>query len=99
MHSKVLRETSMKRSHQVCLIVALLPGAAMFAQAPAGTQNLSPAALATRAKVQNVPEIPYESVPNFLKLPPNLFLGEGVGTPPHSKGRIFGYSTTPAGAL
>ena len=26
-----------------------------------------------------VPEIPYESVPNFLKLPPNLYLGEASG--------------------
>ena len=25
------------------------------------------------------PDIPFESVPNFLKLPPNLYLGEGIG--------------------
>jgi hypothetical protein len=28
----------------------------------------------SKAKAQNVPEIPYDSVPNFLKLPPNLYL-------------------------
>jgi hypothetical protein len=26
-----------------------------------------------------VPQIPYESVPNVLKLPPDLHLGEGTG--------------------
>src|ERR1700736_3262608 len=81
----------MNRSHGSFLAVALLQ-AAMFAQAPGGSQGLSPAALATRAKVQNVPEIPYESVPNFLKLPPNLFLGEGIGIATNSKGHIFVYT-------
>ena len=32
-----------------------------------------------KAKAQNVSEIAYESVANFLKLPPNLYLGEGIG--------------------
>jgi len=49
-------------SQVASLLVVLLTAANLFAQAPAGSQNLSPAALATRAKVQNVPEIPYESV-------------------------------------
>ena len=35
------------------------------------------------------PDIPYESVPNFLKLPPNLYLGEGIGVARNSKGHIF----------
>src|SRR5262249_12798813 len=38
-----------------------------------------PALAQTKAKAQNVPEIPYESVPNFLKLPPGLYLGEAMG--------------------
>src|SRR3984893_17020257 len=42
-----------------------------------------------KAKAQNVPEIPYESVPNFLKLPPNLYLGEAMGVATNSKGHIF----------
>ena len=67
----------------------LLVAALALAQTPAGSQNLSPAALATRAKAQNVPEIPFESVPNFLKLPANLFLGEGIGIASNSKGHIF----------
>jgi len=64
----------------------------VFAQAPPAGQNLSPAALAMRAKVQNVPEIPFESVANFLKFPPNLFLGEGIGIASNSKGHIFLYT-------
>ena len=35
------------------------------------------------------PDIPYESVPNFLKLPPNIYLGEGIGVARNSKGHIF----------
>jgi 6-bladed beta-propeller len=39
-----------------------------------------------------VPEIPYESVPNFLKLPPNLYLGEASGVAVNSKGHVFVFS-------
>ena len=46
----------------------------------------------TKAKAQNVPEIPYDSVPNFLKLPPNLYLGESMGVATNSKGHIFVYT-------
>ncbi len=45
-----------------------------------------------KAKAQNVPEIPYESVPNFLKLPPNLYLGEAIGVATNSKGHVFVYT-------
>jgi sugar lactone lactonase YvrE len=45
----------------------------------------------SKAKAQNVPEIPYESVPNLLKLPPGLYLGESVGVATNSKGHIFVY--------
>jgi len=41
---------------------------------------------------QAVPEIPFESVPNFLKLPPNLYLGEAAGVAVNSKGHIFVFS-------
>jgi len=46
----------------------------------------------TKAQAQNVPEIPYESVPNFLKLPPDLYLGEAIGVATNSKGHIFVYT-------
>src|SRR6202171_2923542 len=45
-----------------------------------------------KATAQNVPEIPYESVPNFLKLPPNLYLGEAIGVATNSKGHVFVYT-------
>ena len=38
---------------------------------------------------QSVPEIGYTSVPNFLKLPPDLYLGEAAGVAVNSKGHIF----------
>lgn len=43
----------------------------------------------SKAKAQNVPEIPYTSVPNLLKLPPDLYLGEAMGVATNSKGHIF----------
>src|SRR3984885_3036898 len=53
----------------------------------------TPAAFAqTKAKAQNVPEIPYQSVPNFLKLPANLYLGEAMGVATNSKGHVFVYT-------
>src|SRR5438477_4484615 len=44
----------------------------------------------TRAKAfETAPDIPYESTPNFLKMPPNLYLGEGIGVARNSKGHVF----------
>jgi len=43
----------------------------------------------TKAKAQNVPEIPFDSAPNFLKMPPDIYLGEGIGVATNSKGHIF----------
>src|SRR6202163_4938782 len=50
-----------------------------------------PALAQLKAKAQNVPEIPYDSVPNFLKLPPGEYLGESVAVATNSKGHIFVY--------
>jgi len=41
-----------------------------------------------------VPEIPYDSTPNFLKLPDGLYLGEAVGVATNSKGHVFVYTRT-----
>ena len=41
---------------------------------------------------QEVKEIPYDSAPNFLKLPPNLYMGEGIGVARNSKGHVFTYT-------
>jgi len=40
---------------------------------------VSPALAQQKPTVQNVPEIAYTSVPNFLKVPPGETLGEAVG--------------------
>ncbi len=45
-----------------------------------------------KAKAQNVADIPYESVPNFLKMPPNVYLGEGIGVATNSRGHVFVYT-------
>jgi hypothetical protein len=34
-------------------------------------------------------EIPYESVPNFYRMPPGLYMGEGIGVATNSKGHLF----------
>jgi len=62
---------------KICPLFALICfGAVAFAQEPA-----TPA-----------PEIPFDSVPNLLKLPPNLYLGEASGVAINSKKHIFVYS-------
>src|SRR5205823_188625 len=44
------------------------------------------------ALAQTVPQIPYESVPNLLKLPGDMHLGEVAGVAVNSKGHIFVYA-------
>src|ERR1700704_3722432 len=46
----------------------------------------------TKAKAQNVPEIAITSVPNFFKLPADLYFGEGIGIATNSKGHVFVYT-------
>jgi len=41
-----------------------------------------------------VPEIPFESVPNFLKMPDKMYLGEVPGVATNSKGHVFVYTRT-----
>src|ERR1700684_2405275 len=65
----------MRRFLPFCLALVLLSGGSLFAQ--------------TKAKAQNVPEIPYDSVPNFIKLPPGLYLGEAMGVATNSKGHFY----------
>jgi streptogramin lyase len=45
--------------------------------------------LTLNAQDQSVPEIPFDSVPNFIKLPPNMYLGEASGVAVNSKGHVF----------
>jgi hypothetical protein len=59
-----------------------------------------PPAKAQTAVPANVPEIAFDSVPNFLKLPPSLYLGEVAGIAVNSRRHVFvlsrGNSTGPA---
>ena len=53
--------------------------------------------LATSLMAQgSVSEIAYDSVPNFLKLPDHIHMGEAAGVATNSKGNIFVYSRTGA---
>src|ERR1700680_740949 len=69
------KETSMKRILTSSVALAVLFAAHGFAQ--------------RKASIENVPEIPYTSVPNFLKLPPGEYLGESVAVATNSKGHVF----------
>ena len=40
----------------------------------------------------SVPEIPFDSAPNPLKLPDNIVMGEAVGVATNSKGHVFVYT-------
>ena len=44
-----------------------------------------------KATIENVREIAYTSVPNFLKPPPGEYLGESVAVATNSKGHVFVY--------
>src|SRR5438309_5294585 len=72
----------MKRGFGLGVLLLLLAG---IAQAQ---QNVPPPAKA----FATAPEIPYDSAPNFLKLPPGLYLGEAVAVATNSKGHIFAYT-------
>ncbi len=49
-----------------------------------------PAFAQAKAKA-TTPEIPFESVPNFFKLPAGLYMGEGTGVATNSRGHVFVY--------
>src|SRR5258708_6138261 len=79
MACSILRRLHMRRVFIISGVIAgLLLSSPLFAQ--------------SKAKAQNVPEIAFESVPNFLKFPPNLYLGEGIGVATNSKGHVFVYT-------
>ena len=50
---------------------------------------LSAAPRAQQSTPPAPPEIPFDSVPNFLKLPADMNFGEGAGVAVNSKGRIY----------
>jgi hypothetical protein len=64
---------------------AAIVAAAMLAGAPILLAQ-------SKAKATNVPEIAYDSVPNFFKMPPNIYFGEGIGVATNSKGHVWVYT-------
>ena len=73
-------------TRQLRLTFALLAGVCALLVLPvAAQQNVPPRATA----YATAPDIPFESVPNFLKMPTGLYLGEGIGVARNSKGHIF----------
>ena len=68
----------MRRSLTLCVVVLVSLAAAQLAAQ-------------SKAKAENVPVIPHTSVPNFFKLPPDLYFGEGIGIATNSKGNVFVY--------
>src|SRR5690349_7138139 len=57
----------------------------------AASASAQPVAGPAKAKA-TTPEIPFESVANFFKMPPGIYMGEGVGVATNSKGHVFVYS-------
>jgi hypothetical protein len=61
-------------------------GAPAGAQTPpagrGGGRSLQPKAI-------DAPNIPFDVVPNFMKLPSNIYMGEGIGVATNSKGHVF----------
>ena len=81
-------EASMKRlvfSSLAAAVPALVLG---FGAVTLGAQQAPPVPPRATAYA-TAPDIPFESVPNFLKLPPDLYLGEGIGVARNSKGHVF----------
>src|SRR5580698_8525386 len=82
---RMLRRFQMRRclGAGFVLTATLLSVQPQFAQGP----GANPAMM--KAKAENVPEIPFENVPDFLKLPPGVNFGESVGVATNSKGHTF----------
>jgi hypothetical protein len=53
---------------------------------------MSAAAFAQEPAPKTAPTIPFDSAPNFLKLPPDMYLGEAAGVAVNSKGHVFVFS-------
>ena len=65
------------------LAAACTAAALLLAAAPIAAQQ--------KATITGVPEIPFTTVPNFLKLPPGENLGESVAVATDSKGNVYVY--------
>src|SRR5947209_18535749 len=60
----------------------------------AGLLSISHPAISHLFAQSPIPEIPYESAPNVLKMPADVYLGEAAGVATNSKGHVFVYTRT-----
>jgi sugar lactone lactonase YvrE len=81
--SALIPEEEVMQRSTFCLVVGLL----LFAGSVFAQGGGTPA----KAKA-TAPEIPFDSVANFFKLPAGLYMGEGVGVATNSKGHVFVYT-------
>jgi 6-bladed beta-propeller len=84
----------MKTRHISSVAAALVLSAAatLFAQAPlvrTPPDQLTPQQLALRPTAIDASDIRFDVVRDFMKLPPNVYMGEGIGVAQNSKGHIF----------
>jgi len=75
--------TALALSAAVTTLVAQAPSA------PTPPGQRTPAQLKLLPKAIDAPDIKYEVVRDFMKLPPNVYLGEGIGVARNSKGNIY----------
>jgi hypothetical protein len=47
------------------------------------------------AQQQSAPQMPYHSVPDFFRLPPNIMMGETAAVALDAKGHIFVFTRAP----
>lgn len=66
------------RRHIIVVLILLIAPSVVRAQAEPG--------------LPSAPELKYEFVSNFLKLPPHMYLGEVASVAVNSKGHVFAYS-------
>jgi hypothetical protein len=79
-----------RRSDLVAAAMALSAAVtpSLFAQIPlvrTPPDQLTPQQLALKPKAIDAPDIKFDVVPNFMKLPSNVYLGEGIGIARNSK--------------
>src|SRR6476469_7603320 len=80
----IAKEVTMRARSSSLLFLAALLWIAVPAFAQPGGAGPAKAKATT-------PEIPFESVANFFKLPAGLYMGEGTGVATNSKGHVFVY--------
>ncbi len=76
----------------VTAALALSAAVSVAAQAPlvrTPPDQLTPQQLQLRPKAIDASDIKFDVVRDFMKLPPNVYMGEGIGVARNSKGHIF----------